>query len=203
MINLMLGDCLERMKEIPAGSVDLVLVDPPYGTSSCRWDFVIPLEPMWEHLKRVTKPAGAIVIMASQPFTSTLVMSNLEMFKYCWVWEKNRGSNFATVKFQPMKEHEDVVVFGSGRITYLPIKEQRKGSGSARVKYKFNPSNTGKREVYGGLKEVRSGVMEAELRYPGSVQKFNTEVGLHPTQKPVALMEYLIKTYPQLRRTTQ
>jgi len=103
---LMQGDCLERMKEIDDGSVDAVIADPPYGTTACKWDSIIPLEPMWEQLKRVIKPNGAIVMTASQPFTSALVMSNPDWFKYEWIWEKNGGSNFATVKYQPMKEHE-------------------------------------------------------------------------------------------------
>lgn len=102
---LYLGDCLEMMKDIPDGSVDMVLTDPPYGTTACKWDSVIPFEPMWEQLKRVTKKNGAIVMTASQPFTSALVMSNPKMFKYEWIWEKAVGSNFATLKYQPMKEH--------------------------------------------------------------------------------------------------
>lgn len=195
MINLMMGDCLERMKEIPDGSVDMVLADPPYGTTACKWDAVIPLDLMWAQLKRVIKPNGAIVVTASQPYTTTLIASNMKMFKYCWVWEKNRGSNFGSVKYQPMKEHEDIVVFGLSKLNYYPIKEQRKGSGLERVQYEFNGSNTGKRQAYGNFKDQRKGHRESELRYPSSIQKFNVEVGLHPTQKPVALMEYLIKTY--------
>ena len=98
----MLGDCLERMKEIPDGSVDLILTDPPYGTTACKWDSVIPLEPMWEQLNRIIKPDGAIVLFGSQPFTSVLVASNLKMFKYEWIWEKAVGSNFAVAKYQPL-----------------------------------------------------------------------------------------------------
>ena len=107
----MLGDCLERMKEIPDGSVDMVLADPPYGTTACKWDSIIPLEPMWEQLKRIIKPNGAIVLFGSQPFTSVLVSSNLMMFKYEWIWEKAVGSNFAALKYQPMKENENILVF--------------------------------------------------------------------------------------------
>jgi len=111
MIELMQGDCLEVMKEIPGGSIDMVLTDPPYGTTACKWDTVIDLPLMWEQLKRITKPKGAIVLMASQPFTSALVLSNAAMFKYEWIWEKAVGSNFATLKYQPMKEHENILVF--------------------------------------------------------------------------------------------
>lgn len=103
MINLMLGDCLERMREIPAGSVDMVLTDPPYGTTACKWDSIIPLEPMWEQLKRIIKPNGAIVLFASQPFTSLLVASNIKDFKYCWVWDKVRASNFFCRKISTVK----------------------------------------------------------------------------------------------------
>ena len=123
-------------------------------------------------------------------------MSNIKNFKYEWIWEKNRGSNFAVLKYQPMKEHESVVVFGYNKINYHPIKEARKGSGLDRTKYQYNPTNTGKREVMGGFKMTHANHNgNNELRYPSSVQKFNCEVGLHPTQKPVALFEYLIKTY--------
>lgn len=196
-IELMQGDCLERMKEIPDGSVDAIICDPPYGTTACKWDSVIPFEPMWEQLKRVIKPNGAIVMTASQPFTSVLVCSNLKGFKHEWIWEKNRGSNFGAAKHQPLKEHESVLVFSKDgeRVNYYPIKEPRKGAGADRVKYEFNGSNTGKREAYGGFTDNRKGHKEEVLRYPSSIQKHNTQVGLHPTQKPVALMEYLIKTY--------
>lgn len=192
---LLQGDCLELMQLIPSGSVDMVLADPPYGTTACKWDSVIPLEPMWEQLKRVIKPNGAIVMTASQPFTSILVASNISWFKYEWIWEKNRGSNFATVKYMPMKEHENVLVFCSGKTTYNPIKQERAEGGKSRAGYKINASNTGKRETMNGMVGIDSGFIDPNLRAPRSVQKFNTEVGLHPTQKPVVLMEYLIKTY--------
>src|SRR5690554_4202940 len=117
---LMLGDCLERMKEIPDGSVDMVLTDPPYGTTACKWDSIIPLEPMWEQLKRVIKPNGAIVMTASQPFTSALGASNLGMLRYSWVWEKSAATGHLNAKRMPMKNHEDVMVFYSKQPTYNP-----------------------------------------------------------------------------------
>ncbi len=120
MIEILQGDCLEVMKEIPGGSIDMVLTDPPYGTTACKWDTVIDLPLMWEQLKRITKPKGAIVLMASQPFTSALVLSNVAMFKYEWIWEKAVGSNFATLKYQPMKEHENILVFSKGNTCILP-----------------------------------------------------------------------------------
>jgi len=139
MINLMLGDCLERMKEIPDGSVDMILADPPYGTTACKWDSVIDLPLMWGQLKRIIKPNGAIVMTASQPFTTTMIASNMKMFKYCWVWDKRYPANYPQAKRQPMKRHEDIVVFGCGTPRYYPIMVERdipikKGkNGGARV----------------------------------------------------------------------
>ena len=201
MINLMLGDCLERMKEIPDGSVDLILTDPPYGTTACKWDSVIPLEPMWNELKRIIKPNGAIVMFGSQPFTSVLVTSNLKMFKYEWIWEKAVGSNFAALKYQPMKEHENILVFCKGTTVYNPIKEERKGSGKQRQKAGYaNSKATAKTgQFIGGIMDATKRTNDyEELRYPSSIQYFNNrdkDRGMHPTQKPVALLEYLIKTY--------
>ena len=117
---LMKGDCLERMKEIPDGGVDMILADVPYGTTACQWDSIIPLEPMWEQLKRIIKPNGAIVMTASQPFTTTLIASNIKMFKYCWVWEKQQGTNPLLSKKQPMKVHEDIVIFYGMQCLYNP-----------------------------------------------------------------------------------
>ena len=124
-IRLIHGDCLEVMVDIPDGSVDAVIADPPYGTTACKWDSIIPLEPMWEQLKRVIKPNGAIVLFGSQPFTSVLVMSNLKWFKYCWVWDKNRPSGFQIAKHRPMMRHEDIIVFGDRSIRYNRQMEKR------------------------------------------------------------------------------
>ena len=192
MIKLLQGDCLELMKEIPEGSVDMILCDLPYGTTACKWDSVIPFEPLWENYKRVIKSNGAIVLTASQPFTSALVMSNPSMYKHEWIWIKNRGSNFANTVREPMKEHESVVFFSRGRWTYNKQMQERTGSGSDRVKYEvaFKSESDNYRKFEG-----RDHKKLPEKRVPSSWQKFNTEVGLHPTQKPVALMEYLIRTY--------
>ena len=193
MIKLYKGDCLEIMKEIPDGSIDAIITDPPYGTTACKWDSVIDFELMWEQLNRIVKHNGAIVLFGSEPFSSALRMSNIKNYKYDWIWKKNRGSNFATLKYQPFKEHEIISVFN--KHNYYPIKEERSNGGKARAKYKINASNTGKRDTLNNMKSTDLGYIDKNLRYPSSVQKFNTEVGKHPTQKPVALMEYLIKTY--------
>ena len=189
---LLLGDCLERMSEIPDGSVDLILTDPPYGTTACKWDAVIPFEPMWRQVWRVLKPNGAAVFTASQPFTSALVMSQVKKFKHEWVWIKNRGSNFANTVREPMKEHESVLMFSEGKWTYNKQMQERTGGGADRVKYgvAFRSQSENYREFDG-----RDHQKLPEMRVPSSWQKFNCEVGLHPTQKPVALMEYLIRTY--------
>ena len=132
------GDCLEEMPKIADKSIDMILCDLPYGTTACKWDTIIPFEPLWEQYKRIIKDNGAIVLTASQPFTSALVMSNPGWFKCEWIWEKNAGSNFATVKYMPMKEHENVLVFGKGTVKYNPIKQERMASGAERVKSKCN-----------------------------------------------------------------
>ena len=185
----MLGDCLERMKEIPDGSVDMVLADPPYGTTACKWDSVIPFEPMWEQLNRIIKPNGVIVLTASQPFTSMLVMSNLGMFKYELIWEKDKPSDFAVAKFKTMKYHETVLIFTNGRATYNPqmvIGKPNHSVGKG-IRRKNNES---------GANTATVSNKTDGLKHPKSVLKINRESKpIHPTQKPVALMEYLIKTY--------
>lgn len=193
-IDLIHGDCLEEMKKIPDGGIDLVLTDPPYGTTACKWDTVIPLEPMWEQLKRVTKKNGAIVLFGSQPFTSALVMSNPKMFKYEWVWEKSHAANFMSAKRRPLTKHENVLVFSLGKENYYPnmVKGKQKMNRSGEVLYERK-----KESIYGSMPKVLANVRN-DTYYPISVQKFSSGAmreRIHPTQKPVALMEYLIKTY--------
>lgn len=191
------GDCLERMKEIPDKSVDMVLCDPPYGTTACKWDSVIPFDEMWIELKRVTKPNGAIALFGSEPFSSHLRMSNLKMFKYDWIWSKPTGANFAVLKYQPLKTHEIVSVFSNGTHGYYPIMENRTGSGLKRVKGEYR-TNTKIGDVLSMSKSNHAGKIYGELRNPSSIQYFNNrdaDRGYHPTQKPVPLLEYLIKTY--------
>ncbi len=190
-VQLYHGDCFVEMKRIKEYSVDMVLTDPPYGTTACKWDSVIPLDRMWGRLNRLVKPSAAIVMTASQPFTSALVMSNIKMFKYCWVWEKNYGSNFAVARKQPFKEHEDICVFYKKQPKYNPIMEPRSETGK---KFVANCSYDKRKSDHSNMTNGKAN-RDPNWRLPGSVRKFNMQVGLHPTQKPVALMEYLIRTY--------
>jgi site-specific DNA-methyltransferase (adenine-specific) len=186
------GDCLELMEDLPDKSIDMILCDLPYGTTACKWDTVIPFEPLWTQYKRLIRDDGTVALTASQPFTSALVMSNPAMFKHEWIWIKNRGSNFANTIREPMKEHESVLVFANKKWTYNKQMQERTGGGLSRVGYDFNTVT--ETENYQKF-EYASQSKGKELRVPSSWQKFNTEVGFHPTQKPVALFEYLIRTY--------
>ena len=178
------GDCLEIMKDIPTGSVDMILCDLPYGTTACKWDTIIPLELLWEQYERVIKDNGAIVLTASQPFTSALVSSNYKKFRYEWIWEKNQGVNFLLAKKQPLKVHENILVFYKKLPNYNPQMETGKP-------YKSGKGDSG--EVTNKVKKIQT--KNKGTRYPKTVKKIKREFGLHPTQKPVALFEYLIKTY--------
>lgn len=192
-IELFRGDCLEVMKEIPEGSIDMVCTDPPYQITECKWDTWIPLEPLWMELRRIVKPGGVIVMTASQPFTTTLISSNLAMFKYCLVWDKVSAGSPGLAKYRPMPCHEDIVIFGRGRLTYNP----QMGTGKP---YKDKRQSTQKIHAdseHGYRFKGRIPTDNTGTRYPKSIIQFakSNRKGQHPTQKPVPLMEYLIKTY--------
>lgn len=196
-VELHLGDCLEVMKSIPSGSVDLILTDPPYGTTACKWDSVIPLDDMWLELKRIIKPAGAILLFGSEPFSSYLRISNMGMFKYDWVWNKTYGTNFQLANKQPMKAHEVVSVFYNKQPTYNPIKVPRdKILDTTKWKQdKRNGEHNNFSSQTNELKVYKDKFPITVLEYNPANGESNNTKKLHPTQKPVALMEYLIKTY--------
>lgn len=182
------GDCLELMKDITDRSIDAIITDPPYGTTACKWDSIIPLEPMWKQLKRIIKTNGAILLFGAEPFSSFLRLSNINDYKYDWTWNKVKPGAFAIAKYRPLRNTENISVFASGRHNYYPIMEAQKprtgkiytSSDSASVKY-----NDGVERKY-------------DKKYPKTLITFSNadQIGkVHPTQKPVALMEYLIKTY--------
>jgi len=182
------GDCLEVMQSIPDGSVDMILCDLPYGTTACKWDTVIPFEPLWAQYRRVAKRNAAIVLTASQPFTTALIASNYADFRYCWVWEKQRPTGFLDARRKPMKAHEDVCVFYAATATYNP-------QGLVATKVKSSRKNKAGSGVYGAV--GADDYVQKEGNFPRSVLKIDrvTHGQVHPTQKPVALMEYLIRTY--------
>ena len=188
------GDCLEIMPlEIEDNSIDMILCDLPYGTTACKWDTIIPFKPLWREYERIIKDNGAIVLTASQPFTSVLVMSNPKMFKYEWIWNKTRGSNFQNANHQPMKSHENILIFSRNSTKYNPQFWYDKP-----YKTKERKRNKGIEGLSGGSASnyCTSTVSEDGKRYPLSIIEYKRDGDrMHPTQKPVKLFEYLIKTY--------
>lgn len=192
-MTLLHGDCLGLMKDIPDGSVDMILCDLPYGTTACKWDSVIPFEPLWEQLNRIIKPNGAICLFGSEPFSSALRISNIKNFKYDWIWFKNLRTGFANAKYQPMKSHEIISVFYKKTPTYNPQKKKR-------TTQKRGNKKTAWGDCYGGLSNDNKPNNQSEYVNPHTVIDFikcihTPEKRHHPTQKPVALLEYLVKTY--------
>ena len=187
------GDCLERMREIESGTVDMILCDLPYGTTQCKWDVIIPFEQLWAEYNRVIKEDGAIVLFGAEPFSSHLRLSNLQHFKYDIIWDKVKGVGFLNAKKQPMRNHEIVSVFYKKQCTYNPQKT---------TGHKLKKSSRGKHlqtDVYGQMKNDY--VYSSSERYPRSIQVFPTDTqnsSFHPTQKPVALCEWLIRTYTNM-----
>lgn len=190
-IELYNGDCLIEMQKVKEKSVDMILCDLPYGTTACSWDSVIPFEPLWKQYKRIIKDNGAIVLFGSEPFSSYLRMSNIQWYKYDWIWKKPKGSGFLNAKNTPLKNHEIASVFYKKRPTYNPQMTEGKP-------YNSKQGRVGE-YLGGGLNDIFT--RNDGERYPVSTIDFNIEVGYHPTQKPVALLEYLIKTYTNENET--
>jgi len=197
------GDCLEEMKKIPEESIDFILTDPPYGITQVKWDSVIPLEPMWGQLKRIIKPNKPIVMFAAQPFTTTLISSNIEMFKYCCVWQKNRPSGVAQAKNKPLTQHEDIVVFSDGAVIHANQSTRRMPyfpQGLKRID-KVCKNHKLDHEKAGGIAQRPSHkeeYIQEFTNYPKTVLNFDcVNKPFHPTQKPVELLEYLIMTYSE------
>lgn len=191
----MLGDCLERMKKIENGTVDMILCDLPYGTTCCAWDNIIPFEPLWAEYERVLKPNGAIVLFGAQPFTSVLVNSNIKLFRYEWIWEKPNATGFLNAHIQPLRAHENVLVFYKSQPTYNP----QKTYGHERKTTKRKDIGS---EHYGKQLNIKD--YDSTERYPRSVQFLSSDKqksNFHPTQKPVALCEFLIRTYTNVGET--
>lgn len=194
------GDCLKEMRRIPDGRIDLVLCDLPYGTTACPWDSIIPLEPLWAEYMRVCKKNAAIVLTAAQPFTTTLIHSNMKLFRYCWYWVKNNKTSFAAAKYQPLRNVEDVPVFYRAAPTYHPqgaiqIPAPAGLNGEVVRQVKERKCREG---VYGGEKPGGSLIgsyTSTTTSFPHQTLMFTKEAGLHPTQKPTALFEYFIRTY--------
>ena len=191
---ILLGDCLELMKDIPNGSIDMILCDLPYGTTNCKWDIIIPFEKLWEQYYRITKPNAAIVLFSTQPFTTALISSNMKDFRYSLIWDKIRAAGFLNANRMPLKQHEDINVFYKMQPTYNPQKYIDKPYD----KTKYNGNKLDKNVL--GAYTSQSSKNEGE-RFPKSIltfsQNWRRQDQIHPTQKPVALMEYLIKTYTQ------
>lgn len=189
-MNIYCGDCLDLLKRVPAGAVDMVLADLPYGTTACKWDNVIPFEPLWEQLHRVCKPNAAMCMFGSEPFSSRLRMSNLKRFKYDWIWDKKKPGGIGFAKFQPMRITENISVFGGK--TYFPQMELRAHEKKSR---NYRHSEMNRKTMAAQIKNKTY-----THKYPKNILNFsnaNQTGKVHPTQKPVALLEYLIKTYTQ------
>ena len=194
-MTLIHGDCLEKMKDISDASIDMVLCDPPYGTTACKWDTIIPLEPMWKELRRIIKPNGAILLFGNQPFTSILGASNASELQYSWHWDKEHATGHLNAKKRPMKRFEDILVFYKKQPTYnaqglIYSPKNMVNSDSHVARGGDNKTST----VSGGLKKE---YQQEYTNWPRDILTFKSENGnkMHPTQKPVPLLEYLIKTY--------
>ena len=199
------GDCLKLMKDIQDNSIDTIITDPPYGTTDCKWDSVIDFDLMWEQLNRIIKPNGAIVLFGSEPFSSALRMSNIKNYKYDWIWEKNLPSGMSFAKYQPMRVVENIIVFCNGKTTYNKQKTDSIISDRKLIDGRKNGSGTNRGGVHFKMKQNTRNLQKTKVN-PRNLLKIKCVANagghkLHPTQKPVALMEYLIKTYTNENET--
>jgi len=206
MIDLRKGDCLEVMKTIESGSIDAIITDPPYGTTACKWDSVIPFEPMWEQLNRIIKPNGAIVLFGSEPFSSALRMSNIKNYRYDWTWNKNKISNPMLAKKQPLRCIENVIVFAKNTPIYNPIMESKPKKSQRKIlkTEKYIKGSERKDGVFSTAKNGMASDYNYKLSYPKNyinISGVHNSKTIHPTQKPILLMEYLIKTYTNENET--
>lgn len=185
------------MQRIPDSSIDMILCDLPYGTTACKWDTIIPFEPLWEQYERIIKDNGTIVLCGSEPFSSLLRTSNIKLYRHEWIWNKDKSGNFMNCKFEPMKVHESIMVFGKKKGTYNPIMELRDEANKRKNKPRINKSNIINQTFY-----TEESVGNNDYKYPTTVKYFNSvRNGIHPTQKPVELFEYLIRTYTNENET--
>jgi len=192
---LLQGDCLELMKDVPDKSIDMILCDLPYGTTECKWDMLIDLKLLWKEYERIIKDTGMIILFSGEPFTTTLINSNLKLFKYDWIWVKNNSTGFLNAKVRPMKKHENIIVFSKSPITSTSNNTTYNAQGlleTNKTKTNFSTESTGERKS----RKTGTTYTQKFTNYPNSILNFNYDKQkLHPTQKPVALFEYLIKTY--------
>lgn len=195
-IRLLKGDCLELMNDIPDKSIDMILCDLPYGTTQCKWDIIVPLEQLWEQYNRIIKDNGAICLFGTEPFTTKLISSNMKYFKYNWIWKKDRGTGFLNAKKRPLKTHEIISVFYKKQCTYNPqyILKSKK---NVRKHYSEKENRT---MIYGKCDKPNERGIPIDYGYPKDILEFKSctstnKKTTHPTEKPVALLEYLIKTY--------
>lgn len=194
MIELKQGDCLELMQEIPDGSIDMILCDLPYGTTACKWDVLIPFEPLWNHYKRVIKDGGSVVLFCTEPFTSLLIQSNLSMFKYKWIWTHNHAANFAQAPYMPMKNYEELAVFSNGGMTKNSLNRMKYNPQGLEDTYAVWAGKSG--SAHRPKRKKQADYVQTKTGYPRMVIDFQKDNNKgHPTKKPVALLEYLVRTY--------
>jgi len=200
MLKLLHGDCLDLMKDIPDKSIDAIITDPPYGTTACKWDAVIPFELMWKELNRIIKDNGAIALFGSQPFTSYLILSNINMFRHEWIWVKNKPTGAFNAKYSPMKSIENIIVFGKNKVNYYPVMVKRTEQ-EYKECYRKNDSISWGSNITNTTNNIitRKNADEQWYKFPTNVlniKKDDKRNGKqHPTQKPLELIEYLVKTY--------